>query len=64
MHSLNYAVDILMSKAYFLLIDEDFNPLDDDIISKAGDVESSTHLECIDHIFFDDEDQITPYIAY
>ena len=63
MHSLNYAVDILMSKAYFLLIDEDYNPTDD-ITLKSGDIESSTHLECIDYIFFDDEDQITPYIAY
>ena len=52
-----------MSKAYFLLIDEDYNPTDD-ITLKSGDIESSTHLECIDYIFFDDEDQITPYIAY
>ena len=39
------------------------NPTDD-ITLKSGDIESSTHLECIDYIFFDDEDQITPYIAY
>ena len=64
MHSLNYVVDILMSKAYFLVSVKDFDPMTDTINSIALSIEEQTGLHCEDHIFFDDEDQISPYIAY
>jgi len=51
-----------MPRAYFLLMDDDIQGKD--ISELAHDLELSTHLQCEDHIFFDDEDQITPYIAY
>ena len=54
-----------MAKAYFLLYKDDFDPtLTVDIASIADDLEQSTGLHCEDYIFFDDEDQISPYIAY
>ena len=52
-----------MSKAYFLLMVDDFDPTND-VSVKAEDFESLTNSHCEDYIFFDDEDQITPYIAY
>jgi len=53
-----------MAKAYFLLYQDDYDPTHIDIASIAHDLESSTGLSCEDHIFFHDEDQITPYIGY
>lgn len=51
-----------MAKAYFLLMDDDIEGKD--ISELAYDLELSTHLHCEDHIYFEDEDQISPYIAY
>ena len=53
-----------MSKAYFLLMVDDFDPVKGDITSIAEDLELSTHFHCQDYVYFDDEDQLTPYIAY
>ena len=53
-----------MARAYFLLYQDDYDPAYVDIASIANDLEESTGLSCEDHIFFHDEDQITPYIAY
>ena len=53
-----------MSKAYFLLSTDEFDPINDRCNSIALSIEEQTGLHCEDHIFFDDEDQITPYIAY
>ena len=54
-----------MAKAYFLLMDDDVDTtFNVDMASMANDLELSTHLHCEDYIYFDDDDQITPYIAY
>ena len=54
-----------MAKAYFLLSKDDIDTtLTVDMASMADDLEQSTEFKCIDHIYFEDEDQITPYIAY
>ena len=53
-----------MSKAYFLVSTNDFDPITDSMDSIASSIEEQTDFYCEDHIFFDDEDQITPYIAY
>ena len=54
-----------MAKAYFLLYKDDFDPtFTVDIASIADDLEQSTGLLCEDHIYFEDDDQISPYIAY
>ena len=52
-----------MSKAYFLLMVNDYDPINDPSVM-AGDLESLTNSHCEDYIFFDDEDQVHPYIAY
>ena len=54
-----------MAKAYFLLYTDDFDPtFTVDIASIADDLEQSTGFKCEDHIYFEDEDQIYPYIGY
>ena len=53
-----------MSRAYFLVSVKDFDPMTETMGSIALSIEEQTGLHCEDHIFFDDEDQITPYIAY
>tara|TARA_B100000287_G_C20041867_1_gene546766 strand:+ start:338 stop:493 length:156 start_codon:yes stop_codon:yes gene_type:complete len=51
-----------MPKAYFLLMDDDVEGKD--VYELAHHLELSTKLQCEDHIWFEDEDQVHPYIAY
>ena len=54
-----------MAKAYFLLYTDDIDTtLTVDMSSMADDLEQSTGFKCEDHIYFEDEDQIYPYIGY
>lgn len=54
-----------MAKAYFLLYTDDIDTtFTVDMASMADDLEQSTGFKCEDHIYFEDEDQVHPYIAY
>ncbi len=54
-----------MAKAYFLLYTDDIDTtLTVDMASMADDLEQSTGFKCLDHIYFEDEDQVHPYIGY
>ncbi len=50
--------------AFYLLADPE--PWDDnyDISETALDLELANHLDCVDHIFLDDEEHDPPYIGY
>ena len=54
-----------MAKAYFLLYTDDIDTtFTVDMASMADDLEQSTGFKCEDHIYFEDEDQVQPYISY
>ena len=54
-----------MAKAYFLLYTDDIDStFTVDMASMADDLEQSTGFKCEDHIYFEDEDQVHPYIGY
>ena len=53
-----------MAKAYYLVYQDDFDSINENTNDVADVIESRTGLKCEDYIFFDDDDQITPYIAY
>tara|TARA_R100000781_G_scaffold32400_1_gene23652 strand:- start:225 stop:386 length:162 start_codon:yes stop_codon:yes gene_type:complete len=52
-----------MHSAYFLLRLDDYDPMPIDMQSYAEELESLTELSCEDYIFFNDDDQVYPYIA-
>tara|TARA_R100001530_G_scaffold94913_1_gene65909 strand:+ start:693 stop:851 length:159 start_codon:yes stop_codon:yes gene_type:complete len=52
-----------MPKAYYLLADNDLHP-EVDVCEEAYELGALTSFECIDHIYFDDDDHDQPYIAH
>jgi len=54
---------LTMHSAYFLLRLDDYDPMPIDMQSYAEELESLTELSCEDYIFFNDDDQVYPYIA-